>query len=52
VDLPTNMRARLSLPLASEAIAASGTGSPKLVGKEGERIVYELGSGHSELIEQ
>jgi alpha-L-rhamnosidase len=52
VDLPTNVRARLSLPLTSEAISAGGTGSPKLVGNEGERRVYELGSGRSELTEQ
>jgi alpha-L-rhamnosidase len=52
VDLPTNVRARLSLPLVTEAISASGAGSPKLVGKEGERIVYELGSGRSELKEE
>jgi alpha-L-rhamnosidase len=52
VDLPTNMRARLALPLTGAAIAATGTGAPKLVGNEGERMVYELGSGHSELSEQ
>jgi alpha-L-rhamnosidase len=51
VDLPTNVRARLSLPRLSDAISASGTGSPKLVGTEGERRVYELGSGRSELTE-
>lgn len=52
VDLPTNMRARLSLPLVGATIAATGTGAPKLIGNEGERIVYELGSGHSELSEE
>jgi alpha-L-rhamnosidase len=52
VDLPTNVRARVSLPLADVVISASGSGSPKLVGNEGERIVYEVGSGKSELIEE
>jgi alpha-L-rhamnosidase len=52
VDLPTNMRARLSLPLVSATISATSTGAPVLVGNEGERVVYELGSGHSELTEE
>jgi alpha-L-rhamnosidase len=52
VELPTNVRARVSLPLVGATIAATGAGSPKLVGTEGERTVYELGSGKSELTEQ
>lgn len=52
VDLPTNVRARLSLPLVGVAVAATGNGSPKLAANEGERMVYELGSGHSELTEE
>jgi alpha-L-rhamnosidase len=52
VGLPTNVRARLSLPLVGATISATGTGAPKLVGNEGERVVYELGSGQSELTEE
>ncbi len=52
VDLPTNVRARVSLPLAGATISATGSGAPKLIGNEGDRIVYEIGSGHCELTEE
>ncbi|HVY25667.1 MAG TPA: family 78 glycoside hydrolase catalytic domain [Polyangiaceae bacterium] len=50
VDIPVNVRARVSLPLAAESThSASGEGAPNLAGVEHERALYDVGSGHSEL---
>jgi alpha-L-rhamnosidase len=51
VELPVNVRAKVSLPLVAQSThSANGEGAPALAGIEGERALYELGSGHSQLL--
>jgi alpha-L-rhamnosidase len=53
VDLPVNMKARVSLPLGAQAMhSATGEGSPQLNLVQDQRALYDLGSGHSELVAQ
>ncbi len=50
VDVPVNVRARVSLPVsAASTHSGSGEGAPVLSGVEGGRANYEMGSGRSEL---
>jgi alpha-L-rhamnosidase len=51
VDVPVNVRAQVSLPLDAQSThSASGDGAPTLASVENERALYDLGSGHSELL--
>jgi alpha-L-rhamnosidase len=48
VSIPVNVRARVVLPAAQPGkTAASGEGQPRLVSDEGDRAIYEVGSGRS-----
>ncbi|HEX2874028.1 MAG TPA: family 78 glycoside hydrolase catalytic domain [Polyangiaceae bacterium] len=51
VELPVNVRAQVSLPLlAASKHSASGDGAPSLNRVEGERVLYDTGSGRTELV--
>ncbi len=51
LELPVNVQARVSLPLSAGAThSATGEGMPTLIGVEGERAFYAIGSGQSELV--
>jgi alpha-L-rhamnosidase len=53
VDLPVNVKARVSLPLGAQAShSATGEGAPMLDHVDAERAFYDVGSGHSELVVQ
>ena len=53
VDVPVNVRAQVSLPLGAQAMhSGAGAGAPTFVKVEGERALYDVGSGHSELSAQ
>jgi alpha-L-rhamnosidase len=50
VEVPVNVRAQVSLPLAPTSThSASGQGAPVLSGEQAGRAVYEVGSGRTEL---
>jgi alpha-L-rhamnosidase len=53
VDIPVNVKARVSLPLGARAThSASGEGAPLLNIVQDGRVLYDLGSGHSQLVAQ
>lgn len=53
VDVPVNVKARVSLPLGAQAThSATGEGSPQLNLVQDRRALYDLGSGHTELVAQ
>lgn len=53
VDIPVNVKAQVSLPLGQQAThSAMGEGAPLLNVVQDGRVLYDVGSGHSQLVAQ